>query len=630
MTIIKTPKKLIEVALPLDDINEASAKEKSVRHGHPSTLHLWWARRPLAAARAVIFAQMVNDPGYERSLGRGVNKAQAKIERERLFGIIRKLVLWDNTNKESIVAEARAEIVKSWRETCELNRGHPNAAELFNPDKLPPFHDPFAGGGALPVEAQRLGLSSNASDLNPVAVLINKSMIEIPSKFAGIVPCGPVPETEKQTKMEQSWDGAKGLAEDVRRYGEMLRTEATKRVGHLYPKAVLPSSSGGGEGTVIAWLWARTVKSPNPAFSHVDVPLVSNFVLCSKVGKEIWVDPKVKGDTYTFEIRTGKPPESAKEGTKAAGRGANFFCLVSGTPISGDHIKAEGVAGRMSERLMALVVEGKRGRIYLPPNDEHERAAKLAAPKWRPAGLVPAKLTGGTCVPYGLKEWGNLFTDRQLVALDAFADVVSDLQIKIKADAIAAGMLDDGIGLEQGGRGASAYADAIAVYLAFAIDRMAMTGNSLVRWNGVGEKAQHCFGRQALPMLWDFAEPNFLADATGSLSAAVFYSYDPIPFLPTGSVGTVVQADAQTQSISSGCVVSTDPPYYDNIGYADLSDFFYVWLRRTLRGPPRHNTCRLHRNRNPGAAKKDNSGTIRTNIQGPSSSALVAARERGG
>ncbi|MDP1966669.1 MAG: hypothetical protein Q8K93_31260, partial [Reyranella sp.] len=251
-------------------------------------------------------------------------------------------------------------------------------------------------------------------------------------------------------------------------------------------------------------------------------------------------------------------------------------------------------------------------------------------PKWRPAGLVPAKLTGGTCVPYGLKEWGNLFTDRQLVALDAFADVVSDLQIKIKADAIAAGMLDDGIGLEQGGRGASAYADAIAVYLAFAIDRMAMTGNSLVRWNGVGEKAQHCFGRQALPMLWDFAEPNFLADATGSLSAAVFYSYDPIPFLPTGSVGTVVQADAQTQSISSGCVVSTDPPYYDNIGYADLSDFFYVWLRRTLRGPPRHNTCRLHRNRNPGAAKKDNSGTIRTNIQGPSSSALVAARERGG
>lgn len=582
MIAIKTPKKLIEVALPLDDINEASAKEKSVRHGHPSTLHLWWARRPLAAARAVIFAQMVNDPGYERNLGRGVNKAQAKLERERLFGILRRLVEWD-TDKSVVIAEAQVEIWKSWRETCELNRNHPRASELFDPNVLPGFHDPFAGGGALPLEAQRLGLVSNASDLNPVAVLINKSMIEIPSRFVDQKPIGPIPDAEKQLTIDDEWGGAKGLAEDVRRYGNLFALWARERIGHLYPKAQLPTEYGGGEGTVIAWLWARTVKSPNPAFSHVDVPLVSNFILCAKAGKEVWIEPRVDGDSYDFAIMTGKPPATAKEGTKAPGRGANFICLLSGTPISGDYIKAEGVAGRIGERLMALVVEGRRGRIYLPANPEHAQAAKQGQAEWGPSGQVPAKLTGGTCVPYGLSEWVKLFTHRQLVALDAFSSVIDEIRERAKQDALNAGLVDDGVGLNDGGSGAQAYAEALSVYLAFAIDRMAMTGNNLVRWNGVGEKAQHCFGRQALPMLWDFAEPNFLADATGSLSAAVFYSHDPIPYLPAGKVGRVIQADAQSQSVSSGCVISTDPPYYDNIGYADLSDFFYVWLRRTLR-----------------------------------------------
>lgn len=582
MSAIKTPKKLIEVALPLDDINDASAKEKSVRHGHPSTLHLWWARRPLAAARAVIFAQMVNDPGYERNLGRGVNKAQAKLERDRLFGIIRRLVEWD-TDKTAVIAEAQTEIWKSWRETCELNKNHPRASELFDPNVLPAFHDPFAGGGALPLEAQRLGLISNATDLNPVAVLINKSMIEIPSRFANQQPIGPIPGSEKQQSIEQEWGGAKGLAEDVRRYGALFAQLAHERVGHLYPKAQLPAEYGGGEGTVIAWLWARTVKSPNPAFSHVDVPLVSNFILCAKAGKEVWIEPQVHGDSYELVIRFGKPPTAAKEGTKAPGRGANFICLLSGTPIPGDYIKAEGVAGRIGERLMALVVEGRRGRIYLPANAEHEQAAMQGTVEWAPSGQVPAKLTGGTCVPYGLSEWSKLFTHRQLAALDAFSSIIDEIRERAKRDALEAGLVDDGVGLDDGGRGAKAYAEALSVYLAFSIDRMAMTGNNLVRWNGVGEKAQHCFGRQALPMLWDFAEPNFLADATGSLSAAVFYSYDPIPYLPAGKVGKVIQADAQSQSISNGCVVSTDPPYYDNIGYADLSDFFYVWLRRTLR-----------------------------------------------
>jgi len=338
MTTIKTPKKLIEVALPLDAINVAAAREKSIRHGHPSTLHLWWARRPLAAARAVIFAQMVNDPGYQQGGGfkYGVNKEKAVIERERLFKIIEDLVLWENTNNEEVLARARAEIVRSWRETCELNKNHPQATELFNPDKLPAFHDPFAGGGALPLEAQRLGLESYASDLNPVAVTINKAMIEIPPKFAGYAPVGQFPSAEKQPKLHEQWTGARGLAEDVRRYGAWMREQAQQRIGHLYPKIEVTAEMVlerpdltpllGQKLTVIAWLWARTVKSPNPAFSHVEVPLASTFVLSSKEGKEAYVEPVVDGDSYRFKVKIGKPPESAKDGTKLS-RGANFSCI---------------------------------------------------------------------------------------------------------------------------------------------------------------------------------------------------------------------------------------------------------------------------------------------------------------
>lgn len=419
MAKINSPKKLIEVALPLDAINAAAAREKSIRHGHPSTLHLWWARRPLAAARAVIFAQMVNDPGYQQGGGfrYGVNKEKAHIERERLFKIIEDLVQWENTNNEEVLERARAEIRRSWREVCELNKDHPQAAELFNPDKLPAFHDPFAGGGALPLEAQRLGLESYASDLNPVAVTINKAMIEIPPRFAGRAPVGPRVPGDKQGKLSEDWSGAKGLAEDVRRYGAWMRAEAEKRVGHLYPRIEITTEIVkerpdlkpllGQKLTVIAWLWARTVKSPNPAFSHVDVPLVSTFVLSSKTGKESWIQPVVDGDSYHFTVRLGAQPEDAKHGTKAAGRGANFRCVLSDTPIGGDYIKAEGQAGRMSERLLAIVAEGIRGRVYLSPTWEHESAARQARPAWKPSGNVPARLTGGTCVPYGLTEWGT-------------------------------------------------------------------------------------------------------------------------------------------------------------------------------------------------------------------------------
>ena len=590
---IKTPKKLIEVALPLDAINAACAREKSIRHGHPSTLHLWWARRPLAAARAVIFAQMVNDPGYQQGGGfkYGVNKEKAEIERERLFKIIEDLVKWENTNNEDVLARARAEIVRSWRETCELNKAHPQAAELFNPDKLPGFHDPFAGGGALPLEAQRLGLESYASDLNPVAVTINKAMIEIPPRFAGHAPVGPRVPGDKQRKLSEDWSGAKGLAEDVRRYGAWMRDAAQKRIGHLYPQIEVTTEIAaerpdlkallGQKLTVIAWLWARTVKSPNPAFSHVDVPLASTFVLSSKAGKEAWVQPVVQGDGYRFEVRVGAPPKEAASGT-AAGKRGGFYCLLSGSPIDYKYIRAEGAAGRMGERLMAIVAEGARGRVYLAPTAEHEAIARQAEPTWRPETPLHGKCRVNVS-NYGLDVYGDLFTPRQLVALTTFSDLVPEAIARVRADALAAGMRDDGRGLDAGGNGATAYAEAVGVYLAFSIDKASDYWSSICTWHSSKDLIRNTFGRQAIPMTWDYAETNPFSDSAGNVSSGIDWAYKALQLMPASVRGSARQGDAQTQTLSAAKVVSTDPPYYDNIGYADLSDFFYVWLRRSLR-----------------------------------------------
>ncbi|BCU07436.1 DUF1156 domain-containing protein [Allochromatium tepidum] len=596
MTPIKSPKKLIEVALPLDSINTACAYEKMPGIGaHPRGIHLWWARRPLAAARAVIFAQMVNDPGYQQGGGFkfGVNREKAAIERERLFKIIEALVLWENTNNEAVLEQARAEIRRSWRETCELNQHHPQAAELFNPDKLPGFHDPFAGGGALPLEAQRLGLESYASDLNPVAVTINKAMIEIPPRFAGRPPVGPHLPGEKQTKLHEDWRGAKGLAEDVRRYGAWMRDEAQKRIGHLYPPIEITPEMAknrpdlkpliGHKLTVIAWLWARTVKSPNPAFSHVDVPLASTFVLSSKAGKEAYVQPVVEGDRYRFEVRVGKPPEGAKNGNKLA-RGANFRCLLSDTPIEPAYIKAEGMAGRMGARLMAIVAEGPRGRVYLAPTPEHEAAARQAMPTWRPDTDIPPDRRSMFTPLYGLTKFADLFTPRQLVALTTFSDLVIEAIAKVKADALAAGIPDDGRGLDAGGTGATAYAEAVGVYLAFAVDRCADFSNSCTRWVAGNQKVMNLYGKQAIAMTWDYPEAAILSDVVGGFRPATEFIADCILKLPLRAFpGFVSQQDAASSDTAAHKVVSTDPPYYDNIGYADLSDFFYVWLRKSLK-----------------------------------------------
>lgn len=589
MDTVKIPKKLIEVALPLDEINAASVREKSIRHGHPSTLHLWWARRPLAAARAVLFAQLVNDPGYERELGRGMNKEKADAERKRLFELMKKLVQWENTTNEAVLAEARSEIWKSWRETCALNRNHPQAKELFNPDRPPAFHDPFAGGGAIPLEAQRLGLEAWASDLNPVAVLINKAMIEIPPKFAGRPPVNP--DARKQKRVGTEWKGAVGLAEDVRYYGQWIRDEAEKRIGHLYPKVRVTAEMAeerpdlkeyvGGELTVIAWLWARTVRSPNPAYRDVEVPLVRSFRLSTKKGKGAWVEPVIRqdGSGYDFAVRVNREPEL--EGTVSRQGGV---CVISGAPMDLKYIRAEGKARRMGVRLMAVVAEGRRGRVYLSPTPNMEEIAQQAMPEGSiPDTDLPKKALGFRVQEYGMVKWRHLFTPRQLVALTTFSDLVGEARAQVLCDALATGMPNDDRGLEAGGDGAKAYADAVAVYLAFSINRLAMTGCSLVRWNPVGEKAQHAFGRQALSMVWDYAEPNFLGRSTGCLHAAVFYEYDPLKELGNAKISVALQSDAAIQKISKNKIVSTDPPYYDNVCYSDLSDFFYVWLRRSLK-----------------------------------------------
>ncbi len=812
-------KKLIEVALPLDAINAASAREKSIRHGHPCTLHLWWARRPLAAARAVIFAQMVDDPSGHPDLF--PTEADQEKERQRLFRLIEELVKWENTTNEAVLERARSEIRKSWRRTCADNADHPRASELFDPDKLPAFHDPFAGGGSLPLEAQRLGLEAYASDLNPVAVLINKAMIEIPPKFAGRPPVNPearakyldartsrtnepllgvrasrphnawhsrgylphldqpdiiqsitfrladsVPAdviaawkselalkgreaasdprcaelrerieryagqghgacwlrderiagqvedallhfdgvryrllswvimpnhvhaliettpgfpleavvhswksfTAKQVNkilgrsgqvweedyfdryirdenhlstvvdyIEQNpvkaglvdtasdwrwssasrngsntklggtarenadgtsafpglWTGAKGLAEDVRYYGRWMRDEAEKRIGHLYPKIeVTPEmvrerpdlkKYEDRKLTVIAWLWARTVKSPNPAFADIEVPLASTFVLSTRRGKEAYVEPVIEGRGYRFAVKAGTPsdPQTAKAGTKLS-RGANFRCLMSGAPMSGDYIKAEGKAGRMGSRLMAIVAEGDRGRVYLSPTQEHEAVADEANPEWRPEVTISGSTQYLGIKPYGMTHFDQLFTPRQLAALTTFSDLVTEAMGRVERDAATVDLSKDERPLRDGGTEAKAYAEAVGVYVAFAIDKGANYWSSLCAWHQTRDGIVSTFGRQALPMVWDYTEANPLSSSSGNVLLGVEQAAKMIALLGAGACGLVSQEDAATQSTSVDKVVSTDPPYYDNIPYADLSDFFYVWLRRSL------------------------------------------------
>ena len=575
-------KKLIEVALPLEAINKESAREKSIRHGHPSTLHLWWARRPLAACRAVLFASLVDDPGEYMP-----DQESAKAERQRLFALIEQLVKWENINDQEILDKARLEIARSVARNLGVEMPVGKAAiRQFLAEKAPPVLDPFAGGGSIPLEAQRLGLRAYASDLNPVAVLICKALIEIPPKFADRPPVHPPEEGMGQTTLlETEWRGAQGLAEDVRYYGKWMRDQAEKRIGHLYPKVKLSPEHGGGEATVIAWLWARTVTCPNPACG-ARMPLVHSFWLSKEMkdkNRQTWVEPVVGRSTQPpqirFTVRTGRgmPPE----GTVDRG-GAR--CLACETPVPFDHVRTEGKAGRMGAQLMAIVAQGNSGRVYLAPAAEHEAIALRAEPGDAPETNLPEQALGFRVQLYGMTRHRDLFTPRQLVALTTFSDLVGEARERVLRDAVAAGLPDDGIPLNDGGTGATAYADAVATYLAFAIDKGANLWSTICSWMSDRGALRETFARQAIPMVWDFAEANPFCSVGGNVSMFLERIADVIDYLPV-----LMQAVSQQTDVTAGLdtsdrqVVCTDPPYYDNIGYADLSDFFYIWLRRSLR-----------------------------------------------
>ena len=561
--------KLIEVALPLAAINAEAAREKSIRHGHPSTLHLWWARRPLAAARAVIWASLVDDPSGDESL----TAEEQEAERERLFGILERLVKWENSNDPDVLGAARAEIDRCF------------------PDGAPPILDPFAGGGAIPLEAQRLGLTALAGDLNPVAVLINKAMIEIPPRFAGRPPVHRDIDTALTT-----WDRAQGLAADVEAYGQWMRDEAERRIGHLYPDATGPN---GEKLTPIAWIWARTVESPDPAWSG-HVPLVASWTLANKPGKpKVWIEPIIDRATQsiTYEIREGSEP--THERTCSGGQGV---CLATGAAIPASYIKAESCAGRMRKELLAIVAEGLPGRAYCSAITSGEPQAAHGRPRWRPDALLPVKGLGFRVQPYGLDEWWKLFTSRQLVALTTFSDLVGEVRGRVLSDALSAGLGDDGGRLHDGASGAAAYADAVTTYLAFAVDKCADYWSTICTWHNSRELIRNTFGRQAIPMTWDFAECNPFSSSTGNWMAMVSWVRKSLEHLPASVPGEAVQRDArarvrecagraaaagrhrhgESDTGVGGAAISTDPPYYDNVGYADLSDFFFVWLRRSL------------------------------------------------
>ena len=548
MTTVK--KKLIETSLPLEAINAASAREKSIRHGHPSTLHLYWARRPLATARAVLFAQLVDDPASRPEEFPTV-ESQDK-ERGRLHALMEKLIIWENSNDEKLLEQAREEIRKS------------------NDGKLPAVVDPFAGGGSIPLEAQRLGLESHASDLNPLAVLINKALIEIPPKFAGWSPVFPGVADE-----QSSWLRAEGLAADVQHYGQWLRDEAEKRIGHLYPKVTAP---GGTEHTVIAWIWARTVISPNPA-NPIETPLVRSWWLSKKKGKEAWVKATVVDGQVQYEVQHNTDgPKKDEDGTRV-GRGG--ISLADGTPISADYIKEQGVQRGLGSHLIAIVAEDTKGRLYLNPNAEHMAASLVEASDDIPRQELPYDPRNIWTPAYGLTKFSDLFTDRQLVALTTLSDLVSEVRSKVLEDALAAG-ISAGERLEDEGVGAEAYADAVATYLALGVSRTADYNNALCTWNINRDGIAHLFTRQAIPMVWDYVETNILSNSSGNFLGQLGWIAKVIQNAPAQASGISSHVNAVSRDYVD-FVVSTDPPYYDNISYSDLSDFFYVWLRKSLR-----------------------------------------------
>lgn len=552
------PKKLIEVALPLEKINAESAREKSIRHGHPSTLHLWWARRPLAAARAVIWSSLVDDPSSHPELF--PTEEEQNKERQRLFKILENLVVWENSNNQDVLNTARAEIIKS-------TGGNP-----------PALLDPFAGGGAIPLEAQRLGLEAHAHDLNPVAVMINKAMIEIPPRFANMAPVNP---NDRVSKAMDTWTGAQGLAADVQYYGNWMKEEAFKRIGHLYPKVKVPVTQGGGEANVIAWIWARTVKCPNPVCG-CEMPLANSYVLSKKKGHEAWIEPKYQEKKLSFSVRYGVCPKG-KESNKS-GHSGTFSCPLCGEVTSPEYIKSIAQRQGLGKTLMAIVADGTKGRIYCSPDIEHSMIAEIERPEDSPSSPMSDDRRAITPPDYGMPNFEDLFTNRQLTAMTTFCKLVDEARKKIEADAIGAEFLNDHIGIADGGNGARAYGEAVSIYLAFAVDKMSDRSSSLCRWDSSRDGIGNTFGRQALPMVWTFAESNPVGDSSGSFYSALGFICDYLQsVVKCDREGVAQQFNAQADCGFRDIMISTDPPYYDNIGYSDLSDYFYMWMRQSIK-----------------------------------------------
>ena len=544
-------KKLIEVALPLDAINAASAREKSIRHGHPSTLHLWWARRPLATARAVIFASLVDAPSSHPELF--PTKEEQDRERKRLFGIIERLVQWENINDKELFDEAYAEIKK------------------YCGDEVPTLLDPFAGGGAIPLEAQRLGLKAVAADLNPVAVMINKAMIEIPPKFADMPPVNPK-DRSAMLGAESDWHGARGLAADVRYYGELLKQKAFEKIGHLYPKVKNPET--GEDATVIAWIWARTVKCPNPACG-CDMPLVKSFVLSTKNGSEYYIEPQIMDNHIEYVVKKGKCKIQGTIDRKGA------KCLCCGEFLSFEGIRDISIEGGMKETLIGIVIEGENGRVYVSPNEEQSEIAVVERPLELRNIEMPEHALGFRVQNYGITTYGDLFSSRQLTMLDSLSKMLPTIGNIIREDCKKF-LNDDDVSLECHGKGSRAYAEAIFIYLSFVIDKMADYNSSVCSWHSSKLQIRNTFGRQAISMVWDFAEANPFSNSSGCFDNMLDWVYKALLALPNKLEGNVIQCSAASDNGLRNIVVSTDPPYYDNIGYADLSDFFYMWLRNSL------------------------------------------------
>jgi putative DNA methylase len=569
------PKKLIEVALPLDEINREAAKEKSIRRGHPSSIHLWWARRPLAAARAVLFAQLVNDPGGKRGYGakKGQTKEDAQKERERLFDIIRELVKWENINNKAVLQQAQNEIWKSWRETCELNKDTSEKAKLFDSNKLPKFHDPFAGGGSIPLEAIRLGLESHASDLNPISVIINKSMIEIPPKVANHFPVGPLSGTNDVSLLSDNFTNLEGLSEDIIRYGKWMKDEAFKRVGHLYPQIEITEELAEGRRDlktfigkklkVITWIWVRTIKSSNPAFSKIEVPLTGSFSLCKKKNKEVWIEPVISSDkkTYNFVVRMGGKPKI--NGTVNRNGGT---CLFSGAAIPFEYIRNEASNGRMGTKLMAIVAEHQNNKIYINPTKVHENIIADIKDITSPEGGIPKQALGIRVQLYGINKYSDLFNPRQKETLQVLTQLINEIdQVPCSKENLS-----------------KDYISAIKTYLSFAIGRYSDYGSTMTYWDDRGPSIQKTFGLPTLQMRWSYPETNPFEDFSGNFYGMVEGVARALESLPARGIGYAYQEDAAKCSPSNEFIVSTDPPYYDNIGYAALSDYFYVWIKKAL------------------------------------------------